>query len=73
MSLVKGAGLLEPGALVEIEAARANPSLGSLHDLASALGTDIVTLVERGAGPRSIALLGLRGAGKSTKIGRAHV
>lgn len=54
--------------LSEVEAGRANPSLGSLHDLAAALDVDVVDLVRReepGA-PRPLALLGLRGAGKST-------
>lgn len=53
--------------LSEVEAGRANPSLGSLHDLAQALAVDVGELVRREA-PRArpIALLGLRGAGKST-------
>jgi XRE family aerobic/anaerobic benzoate catabolism transcriptional regulator len=52
--------------LLELESGRANPSLGSLHDLAGALGVDVIALLERARGPRPIALLGLRGAGKST-------
>jgi XRE family transcriptional regulator, aerobic/anaerobic benzoate catabolism transcriptional regulator len=52
--------------LSEVEAGRANPSLTSLHDLAHALGIDVVELVRTDPAPRPIALLGLRGAGKST-------
>jgi XRE family transcriptional regulator, aerobic/anaerobic benzoate catabolism transcriptional regulator len=52
--------------LADVEGGRANPSLGSLMDLASALGVDVVALVSRHTNHRSIALLGLRGAGKST-------
>lgn len=58
--------------LTEAEAGRANPSVGVLHRLADALGTGLGELVagaeEARAGER-IALLGLRGAGKST-LGR---
>lgn len=50
--------------LAEVEAGRANPSLTSLHDLARALHADVTELVR--AETRPIALLGLRGAGKST-------
>ncbi len=58
--------------LTELEAGRANISLLSLQDLASALGARLVDLLgpERPAGARVVALLGLRGAGKST-IGKA--
>ena len=52
--------------LADVEGGRANPSLGSLHDLAGALDVDVVTLLERPARSRPVALLGLRGAGKST-------
>lgn len=52
--------------LADVEAGKANPSLGSLHDLADAFGVDVVSLLERPPAERPIALLGLRGAGKST-------
>src|SRR5688572_23928203 len=54
--------------LAEVEGGRANPSLSSLHDLARALAVDVVDLLRQEAPPppRPIALLGLRGAGKST-------
>lgn len=52
--------------LADVEAGKANPSLGSLHDLALALDVPVVQLLERPAQERPVALLGLRGAGKST-------
>lgn len=52
--------------LADVEAGKANPSLGSLHDLADALGVDVIALLERPQAERPVALLGLRGAGKST-------
>lgn len=52
--------------LADVESGKANPSLGSLHDLAAALQVDVVALLERPARGRPVALLGLRGAGKST-------
>src|SRR5688500_4469054 len=62
--------------LADVEGGKANPSLGSLHDVAGALSVDVIALLHtennraRTAGPaRPIALLGLRGAGKST-VGR---
>jgi XRE family aerobic/anaerobic benzoate catabolism transcriptional regulator len=58
--------------LADVEGGKANPSLGSLHALADALGVTVVDLVTDEQGrPRSIALLGLRGAGKSTVGKRA--
>ncbi len=51
--------------LAEVEGGRANPSLGSLHDLAGALDVDVIGLLERAQSARPVALLGLRGAGKS--------
>ena len=55
--------------LVEIEAARANPSIGKLSALADALCMPLRELCDlpgRGVPTRRIALIGLRGAGKST-------
>lgn len=59
--------------LADIETGRANPSLLVLHDLGKALGTTLQGLFAAipAAGRRPlIALLGLRGAGKSA-VGRA--
>lgn len=58
--------------LVEIEAGRANPSLQKLALLARALQTDLKTLCDLPLPhpARRIALVGMRGAGKST-LGRA--
>src|SRR5690348_6323058 len=54
--------------LAQVEAGQGNPSLRSLADIAAALATTPVALIEP---PRGVvALLGLRGAGKST-VGRA--
>ncbi len=58
--------------LVEIEAARANPSIGKLAALADALCIPLRELCDlpgRGVPQRRIGLIGLRGAGKST-LGR---
>lgn len=57
--------------LVQLESGRANISVKNLAVLAAALGTSPAALLaaEEGAGPLLVALLGLRGAGKST-IGR---
>lgn len=59
--------------LADIELGRANPSLLRLVALADALGTSVDALLSRAARPaasatakRMVALLGLRGAGKST-------
>ncbi len=51
--------------LADVEGGKANPSLASLYALARALNTDVVDLLER-TQRKSVALLGLRGAGKST-------
>lgn len=58
--------------LADVEAGRANPSLLRLLEVAAALGVELTTLLV-GAGGRAlpararhVALLGLRGAGKST-------
>jgi XRE family aerobic/anaerobic benzoate catabolism transcriptional regulator len=63
--------------LADIEAGRANPSLLRLARLATALRMSLADLVADGRtghppgeGPLRVALLGLRGAGKST-VGRA--
>ena len=51
----------------EIEAGRGNVSLTKLAGLAAAFGVDMADLLqERGSAPAVIALVGLRGAGKST-------
>jgi XRE family aerobic/anaerobic benzoate catabolism transcriptional regulator len=55
--------------LTEAEAGRANTSVLVLERLAQALGTDPGSLLAREAHPGRIALVGLRGAGKST-LGR---
>jgi len=52
--------------LADVEAGRANPSVSKLFALARALGCAPGDLLEVAAGPRGVALLGLRGAGKST-------
>lgn len=55
--------------LADLEAGRGNISVLRLHDVAVALGTTAAALLdaERArAAPKPIALLGLRGAGKST-------
>ena len=67
--------------LAEIENGRGNPSLGRIYDLAVSLETTPVALMQpagmvslssaqAAAGARTIALLGLRGAGKSS-VGKA--
>lgn len=56
--------------LLQIETGRANVSVRRLADLAAALGTSPAVLLADEAAPRRlIALLGLRGAGKTT-VGR---
>lgn len=59
--------------ITEAEAGRANPSLQKLDALARGLGVGLGRLCDLGGGPRRrtrrIALVGLRGAGKST-LGR---
>jgi XRE family aerobic/anaerobic benzoate catabolism transcriptional regulator len=55
--------------LADIETGRGNPSVLRLRAVADALGTDLVEFVRAAAAPherKAIALLGLRGAGKST-------
>ncbi len=57
--------------LADLEAGRGNISVLRLHDVAVALGTTASALLDAEArrakqGPRTLALLGLRGAGKST-------
>lgn len=59
--------------LAEAEAGRANPSIGKLADLAHTLGIGLGKLCDlplRDARPARYALVGMRGAGKST-LGRA--
>ena len=62
---------LSPRFLGQVEAGRGNISVRNLDGLARALGTTPSDLLEPGdgAGPPTIALLGLRGAGKTT-LGR---
>lgn len=62
---------LSPRFLVQLEAGRGNISVRRLADVARALGTTPAALLSAAdlAPPRVIALLGLRGAGKTT-IGR---
>lgn len=62
-ALAERAGLSERF-LAEVESGRGNPSLRSLAEIAEALATTPVALLE--APSRIVALLGLRGAGKST-------
>jgi XRE family aerobic/anaerobic benzoate catabolism transcriptional regulator len=57
--------------LADVEGGTANPSLLRLLDLSRALGTDLPALLSgfggsAGSRRRAVALLGLRGAGKST-------
>jgi XRE family transcriptional regulator, aerobic/anaerobic benzoate catabolism transcriptional regulator len=54
--------------LTQVEGGQGNPSLRSLAEIAEALGTTPVALLD--APSETLALLGLRGAGKST-VGRA--
>src|SRR5260370_20512793 len=58
--------------LAELETGQGNISVARLHDVARALGTSAGDLLSRPdrSGKRVIALVGLRGAGKST-IGKA--
>ncbi len=57
---------LSPRLLALIEAGDANPTLSSLADLAAALHVEVTSLLLDDERQRPIALLGLRGAGKST-------
>ena len=57
---------LSPRLLALIEAGQANPTLSSLGDLAGALHVDVASLLVDDERHRSVALTGLRGAGKST-------
>lgn len=68
--LAQAAGISERF-LADVEAGRANPSILRLAELAAALGVELARLLESGGAARQphIALLGLRGAGKST-VGR---
>jgi XRE family aerobic/anaerobic benzoate catabolism transcriptional regulator len=71
VELARRAGLSRR-TLTEIEAARTNPTLVSLAALAQAAGAELHELLAPDAGHRRhgrIALVGLRGAGKST-VGR---
>ena len=56
--------------LAQVEAGEGNPSVLSLERIAATLGTSAAALLAAPSGPRVVALLGLRGAGKST-VGRA--
>ena len=67
--LAQRAGLSERF-LAEIESGRGNPSVVSLGQIAHALESSPGHLLERPARSSVLALLGLRGAGKST-VGRA--
>ena len=63
---------LSPRFLVQVESGAGNISVKNLAALAEALGTSagaLLSSADARAGPRVIALLGLRGAGKTT-IGR---
>jgi XRE family aerobic/anaerobic benzoate catabolism transcriptional regulator len=63
---------LSPRFYSMLEAGRANIAISRLADVAAALGVPLVELVAEGgaaARPAAVALLGLRGAGKST-LGR---
>jgi len=69
--LARAAGMSRRYA-TEVEAGRANPSLTKLHDLALALDVGVPQLLGPGAASARlgrVALVGLRGAGKST-VGR---
>jgi XRE family aerobic/anaerobic benzoate catabolism transcriptional regulator len=62
---------LSPRLLALVEAGQANPTLSSMADLAAALGATVTALLTDDVpAARAVALLGLRGAGKST-IGAA--
>lgn len=55
--------------LADVETGVGNPSLLRLHELAQAFGVPLASLLDEGVatdGRRHVALLGLRGAGKST-------
>ncbi len=63
---------ISPRFVSDLEAGRGNISIGRLASVALALGVDVGRLVEEEPrpevpdGPRIVALLGLRGAGKTT-------
>jgi XRE family transcriptional regulator, aerobic/anaerobic benzoate catabolism transcriptional regulator len=63
-TLAKGSGLSRRF-LADLEAGRANVSVVNLARIARALSTSLATLLDE-PGARTVALLGLRGAGKST-------
>src|SRR5688572_9597916 len=56
--------------LAQVETGLGNPSIASVEAIARALDTSASALLAEDAPPRAIALVGLRGAGKST-VGRA--
>lgn len=56
--------------LAQVEMGKGNPSVLSLERIAAALSTSPAALLATDGAPRLIALLGLRGAGKSTLGGR---
>ncbi len=62
---LSGRSGLSPRLLALIEAGSANPTLSTLCDLATALGADVPQLLTSEGGG-VVALVGLRGAGKST-------
>ncbi len=65
LDALAGAAGLSTRFLTDVEAGRGNISVSRLHDLARALGCRIRDLVDE-EGALRVALLGLRGAGKST-------
>jgi XRE family aerobic/anaerobic benzoate catabolism transcriptional regulator len=72
LRVLAGRSRLSVRFLMEVEAGRGNISVRRLADLAAALQTtaaDLVAAPDQASSPQVIALLGLRGAGKST-IGR---
>lgn len=68
-ALCERAGL-SPRFLVQLERGQANPSLQRLLELAAAFEMPLSELVADLSSPAKVALIGMRGAGKST-IGRA--
>lgn len=61
---------LSPRYVSQLESGHGNISIVRLYDLAQALGVAVHEMVRLEDEPRMIALIGLRGAGKST-VGRA--
>ena len=57
---------LSPRFLVQLERGQANPSLQRLLELAGALEMPLSELVADLTSPAKVALIGMRGAGKST-------